>query len=72
MAKRCRWTRRCCAAITISVIVLGCTGMIFLTGALVQFITLNQLNQVLGFKRMNHRSTGCGTMSSSAALAGSG
>jgi voltage-gated potassium channel Kch len=40
-------------AITISVIVLGCTGMIFLTGALVQFITLNQLNQVLGFKRMN-------------------
>ncbi len=39
--------------ITISVIVLGCTGMIFLTGALVQFITLNQLNQVLGFKRMN-------------------
>jgi Trk K+ transport system NAD-binding subunit len=40
-------------AITISVIVLGCTGMIFLTGALVQFITLNQLNQVLGFRRMN-------------------
>jgi voltage-gated potassium channel len=39
--------------ITISVIVLGCTGMIFLTGALVQFITLNQLNQVLGFKRMS-------------------
>jgi voltage-gated potassium channel len=39
--------------ITMSVIVLGCTGMIFLTGALVQFITLNQLNQVLGFKRMN-------------------
>src|SRR5580692_11511524 len=29
--------------ITISTIVLGCTGMIFLTGALVQFITLNQL-----------------------------
>jgi voltage-gated potassium channel len=39
--------------ITISVIVLGCTGMIFLTGALVQFITLNQLNQMLGFRRMN-------------------
>jgi voltage-gated potassium channel len=39
--------------ITMSLIVLGCTGMIFLTGALVQFITLNQLNQVLGFKRMN-------------------
>lgn len=39
--------------ITIGLIVLGCTGMIFLTGALVQFITLNQLNKMLGFKRMN-------------------
>ncbi len=39
--------------ITISTIVLGCTGVIFLTGALVQFITLNQLNQILGLKRMN-------------------
>jgi voltage-gated potassium channel len=39
--------------ITVTLIVLGCTGMIFLTGALVQFITLNQLNQVLGLKRMN-------------------
>lgn len=38
--------------ITIVVIVLGCTGMIFLTGALVQFITLNQINQILGLKRM--------------------
>jgi voltage-gated potassium channel len=33
--------------------VLGCTGMIFLTGALVQFITLNQLNQIFGLRRMN-------------------
>ena len=39
--------------ITISNIVLGCTGVIFLTGALVQFITLNQINQILGLKRMN-------------------
>jgi voltage-gated potassium channel len=39
--------------ITISTIVLGCTGMIFLTGALVQFITLNQLNQIFGLRRMN-------------------
>jgi voltage-gated potassium channel Kch len=39
--------------ITISTIVLGCTGVIFLTGALVQFITLNQLNQVFGLKRMS-------------------
>jgi voltage-gated potassium channel len=40
-------------SITIVTIVLGCTGMIFLTGALVQFITLNQLNQIFGLRRMN-------------------
>ncbi len=39
--------------ITISTIVFGCTGMIFLTGALVQFIALNQLNQIFGLRRMN-------------------
>jgi voltage-gated potassium channel len=39
--------------VTISTIVLGCTGMIFVTGALVQFITLNQLNQIFGLRRMN-------------------
>lgn len=39
--------------ITISTIVLGCTGMIYLTGALVQFITLNQINQIFGTKRMS-------------------
>lgn len=39
--------------ITIATIVFGCTGMIFLTGALVQFITLNQLNQIFGLRRMN-------------------
>jgi voltage-gated potassium channel Kch len=39
--------------ITISTIVLGCTGMIYMTGALVQFITLNQINELLGVKRMN-------------------
>jgi voltage-gated potassium channel Kch len=38
--------------ITIGTIVLGCTGMIFVTGALVQFITLSQLNQIFGLKRM--------------------
>src|SRR6185312_13562005 len=38
--------------ITIGTIVFGCTGMIFLTGALVQFITLNQLNQIFGLRRM--------------------
>jgi voltage-gated potassium channel len=39
-------------AITIGLIVLGCTGMIFLTGALFQFITLNQLQLVLRIKRV--------------------
>ena len=39
--------------ITIGLIVLGCTGIIFLTGALVQFFTLNQLNKITGLKRMN-------------------
>jgi voltage-gated potassium channel len=41
--------------ITIATIVLGCTGMIYLTGALVQFITLNQINQIFGIKRMSHQ-----------------
>lgn len=38
--------------ITIAMIVLGCTGMLFVTGALVQLITLSQLNQIFGLKRM--------------------
>jgi voltage-gated potassium channel len=38
--------------ITIGLIVLGCTGIIFLTGALVQFFTLSQINKTLGLKRM--------------------
>lgn len=38
--------------ITISLIVLGCTGMIFLTGALVQLIAANQLQEILGLRRM--------------------
>jgi len=38
--------------ITITTIVLGCTGMIYLTGSLVQFITITQLQQVLSPKRM--------------------
>ncbi len=41
--------------ITITTIVLGCTGMIYLTGGLVQFITLNQLNQLFGTKRMHQQ-----------------
>jgi voltage-gated potassium channel len=40
-------------AITVTLIVLGCTGVIFLTGALVQFFTLSTLNKAIGIKRMN-------------------
>ncbi len=39
-------------AVTIITIVLGCTGVIFLTGAIVQFFTLSQLQQLLGSRRM--------------------
>ncbi len=38
--------------ITISTIVFGCTGVFFLSGALVEFITLNHLDQFFGVKRM--------------------
>ena len=38
--------------LTITVIVLGCTGMIYLTGAIVQFLTASQLQNLLGLKRM--------------------
>ncbi|MEI7712569.1 MAG: NAD-binding protein [Rhodospirillales bacterium] len=41
--------------ITIATIVFGCTGTIFVTGALVQFITISQLTQIFGLKRMNTR-----------------
>jgi voltage-gated potassium channel len=40
------------SVITMSLIVLGCTSIIFLTGALVQFFTLNQLTKLTGIKRM--------------------
>lgn len=39
-------------AITIGLIVCGCTGMIFLTGALVQFITVSQFQTFFGVRRM--------------------
>jgi voltage-gated potassium channel len=34
-------------------IIVGCTGMIYLTGALVQFITFGQLQELLGATRMS-------------------
>ncbi len=39
-------------AITIGTIIFGCTGVIFLTGALVQAFTYTQIQQLLGNKRM--------------------
>ena len=42
-------------AITIGLIWFGCTGMIFLTGALVQFITATQFSDILGVRRMSSR-----------------
>jgi voltage-gated potassium channel Kch len=39
---------------TMALIILGCTGMIFLTGALVQFITITQFQQMLGTRRMKN------------------
>lgn len=39
---------------TMMLIVLGCTGMIFLTGALVQFITITQFQQLFGTRRMKN------------------
>ena len=42
-------------AVTLGLIVFGCTGMIFLTGVLVQFITFSQLQQLLGTRRMQNQ-----------------
>ena len=40
---------------TVSLIVLGCTGIIFITGTLVQLLTESQINRALGGKRMENR-----------------
>jgi voltage-gated potassium channel len=45
-------------AITMGLIVCGCTGMIFLTGALVQLITATQFSELLDVRRMNSRIDG--------------
>src|ERR1700688_4624082 len=39
-------------AITIALIVTGCTGMMFMTGAFVQLITASQFRQLFGVRRM--------------------
>lgn len=41
--------------ITLLLIATGCTGMIYLTGALVQFITFDQLQELFGATRMNRQ-----------------
>jgi voltage-gated potassium channel len=38
--------------VTVALIMAGCTGMIFVTGALVQLITVSQFAQILGTRRM--------------------
>jgi len=55
--------------VTISTIVLGCTGVIYLTGALVQFLTYMQLQQFLGNRRMKNR---IGTLSGHVIVCGYG
>lgn len=40
--------------LTSALIVMGCTGMIFVTGALVQFFTFTQFQQIVGTKRMKN------------------
>jgi len=39
-------------AITITLIISGCSGVIFLTGTFVQLITFNQFQQFFGYRRM--------------------
>ena len=40
--------------VTVATMVLGCTGMIVLTGTLVQFLTVSQIQKVLGVTRMQN------------------
>jgi voltage-gated potassium channel len=40
-------------ALTMGTMLVGCTGMIFFTGALVQFFTLRPLQQILGVRRVH-------------------
>lgn len=40
-------------AVTVATIALGCTGMIVLTGALVQVFTIGQITEILGLTRVN-------------------
>ena len=59
-------------AVTMGTIVLGCTGMILVTGALVQVLTFSQIQHLLGTNRVKTDINKLNATSSSAALAGSG
>jgi voltage-gated potassium channel len=39
-------------ALTMGTMILGCTGMIFFTGAMAQFFTIGQLQQIFGHRRV--------------------
>lgn len=41
--------------ITLTLIILGSSGMIFLTGVVVQFFTINQINKIAGRKKMEQQ-----------------
>jgi len=38
--------------VTMALMFLGCTGMFLLTGALIQFLTITQLQQIFGGRRV--------------------
>ncbi|MBY0380332.1 MAG: potassium channel protein [Xanthobacteraceae bacterium] len=40
--------------VTMTTMAFGCTGMIFLTGAVIQFMTFNSLQQILGGRRVHN------------------
>jgi voltage-gated potassium channel len=42
-------------SVTIALIVLGCTGMIFLTGVVVQLFTLNQIDRITSRRKMQQK-----------------
>ncbi|MEI9849942.1 MAG: potassium channel protein [Sphingomonas sp.] len=42
-------------SVTVATMVLGCTGMILLTSALVQYFTQQQIRQIFGANRMEHQ-----------------
>ncbi len=52
MGKCIRSIRTISTWLTVLLMIFGCTGMILLTGALIQFLTITQIRQILGSNRM--------------------